>query len=55
MVGKEVKFADDDLVTGDITKSLAKELGQGDILLLQNMRFRKKRKMMRVFQKNLHH
>lgn len=41
LVGKEVKFADDDLVTGDITKSLAKELGQGDILLLQNMRFRK--------------
>ena len=33
LVGKEVKFADDDLVTGDITKSLAKELGQGDILL----------------------
>ena len=41
LVGKEVKFADDDLVTGDITKSLAEELGQGDILLLQNMRFRK--------------
>ena len=41
LVGKEVKFADDDLVTGDITKSLAKELGQGDLLLLQNMRFRK--------------
>ena len=41
LTGKEVKFADDDLVTGDITKSLAKELGQGDLLLLQNMRFRK--------------
>lgn len=41
LVGKEVKFADDNLVIGNITKSLARELKQGDILLLQNMRFRK--------------
>jgi len=41
LIGKEVKFADDDLVIGEITKSLAGELRQGDILLLQNMRFRK--------------
>lgn len=41
LIGKEVKFADDNLVIGNITKSLARELKQGDILLLQNMRFRK--------------
>ncbi len=41
LIGKEVKFADDNLVIGDITKGLARELKQGDVLLLQNMRFRK--------------
>ena len=41
LIGKEVKFADDNLVIDNITKSLARELKQGDILLLQNMRFRK--------------
>lgn len=41
LIGKEVKFADDDLVISDITKNLAGQLGQGEILLLQNMRYRK--------------
>lgn len=41
LIGKGIKFADDDLVIGDATKNLAKELKQGEILLLQNMRFRK--------------
>ncbi len=41
LVGKEIKFADDDSVTGDVTKNLARELKQGEILLLQNTRFRK--------------
>lgn len=41
LIGKEVKFADDDLVVGDITKKLAAELKQGEVLLLQNMRYRK--------------
>lgn len=56
LVGKEIKFADDDSVTGDVTKNLARELKQGEILLLQNTRFRKEEeKMMRFFQGNLHH
>ena len=37
---KEVKFAGDDLVTGEITKNLAKELKEGEVMLLQNTRFR---------------
>lgn len=41
LIGKEVKFADDNLVVGETTKNLAKELKQGEILLLQNMRYRK--------------
>lgn len=41
LLGKKVKFADDDSVVGDITKKLAKELKQGEILLLQNTRYRK--------------
>ena len=41
LIGKEVKFADDDFIIGDITKNLAKELKQGEILLLQNTRYRK--------------
>ena len=49
LVGKEIKFADDDSVTGDV-KNLARELKQGEILLLQNTRFRKEEeKMMRFF------
>lgn len=41
LIGKEVKFANDDLVIGDITKKLAAGLKQGEILLLQNVRYRK--------------
>ncbi|MFW5649625.1 MAG: phosphoglycerate kinase [Candidatus Alkaliphilus sp. MAG34] len=41
LIGKGIKFADDNLVISDATKNLAKELKQGEILLLQNMRFRK--------------
>ncbi|MBU5675447.1 phosphoglycerate kinase [Alkaliphilus sp. MSJ-5] len=41
LIGKEVKFASDDVVVGDITKKLASELKQGEILLLQNVRYRK--------------
>ncbi len=41
LIRKEVKFADDNLVVSKTTKNLAKELKQGEILLLQNMRYRK--------------
>lgn len=41
LIEREVKFAADDLVVGDITKELASELKQGEILLLENVRYRK--------------
>lgn len=41
LVGQEVKFADDDLVVSSTTKSMAEELKQGEILLLQNTRYRR--------------
>jgi len=41
LIEREVKFAVDDLVVGDITKELASELKQGEILLLENVRYRK--------------
>ena len=41
LIGKEVKFADDDMVVGEITKKLASELKEGEVLLLQNVRYRK--------------
>jgi len=41
LIGKEVKFANDDLVVGDTTKKLSAQLKQGEVLLLQNVRFRK--------------
>jgi phosphoglycerate kinase len=41
LVGKNVLFADDDQVTGAITQKMASDLKPGDIMLLQNVRFRK--------------
>ncbi len=41
LIGKEIKFADDPEVIGDITKKTASQLKEGEILLLQNMRYRK--------------
>ncbi len=41
LLGQEVKFADDDLVVGDITRKMAKDLKEGEILLLQNTRYRR--------------
>ncbi|MDW7672754.1 MAG: phosphoglycerate kinase, partial [Bacillota bacterium] len=41
LVGKNVLFADDDRVTGAITHKMASDLKPGDIMLLQNVRFRK--------------
>ncbi|QUH21344.1 phosphoglycerate kinase [Alkaliphilus sp. B6464] len=41
LIGREVKFAADDAVVGNITKNLASELKKGEILLLQNVRYRK--------------
>jgi phosphoglycerate kinase len=41
LLGKNVMFADDDQVTGAITQKMASDLKPGDILLLQNVRFRK--------------
>lgn len=41
LLGKNVLFADDDQVTGAITQKMASDLKPGEILLLQNVRFRK--------------
>ena len=38
--GSVVSFADDSQVTGDITKKLVSEMEDGDVVLLQNTRFR---------------
>lgn len=40
-LGVVVKFADDPKVTGDLTKKMAQELKAGEVLLLQNTRYRK--------------
>ena len=40
-LGVQVKFADDPKVTSDATKKMAAELKNGEILLLQNTRYRK--------------
>ncbi len=41
IIGKEVSFSDDDLVVSDKTRALVDGLQDGQILLLQNTRFRK--------------
>ena len=40
-LGVTVKFADDPKVTSDLTKKMAAELKEGEVLLLQNTRYRK--------------
>lgn len=40
-LGVSVKFADDPKVTSDSTKKMAQELKEGEVLLLQNTRYRK--------------
>lgn len=40
-LGVSVKFADDPKVTSDSTKKMASELKEGEVLLLQNTRYRK--------------
>lgn len=39
-LGITVKFANDDVVTGDSTKAMAAELKDGEVMLLQNTRYR---------------
>ena len=41
LLGKEVRFAADPQVTGDIAKAVINEMKDGDIVLLENTRFRK--------------
>ncbi len=41
LIGREVKFSDDDRVVGESTQKLASELKEGEVLLLQNVRYRK--------------
>ncbi len=41
IIGKEVKFCDEDLVVSDKTRAMVSELKDGELLLLQNTRFRK--------------
>ncbi|MCQ2978889.1 MAG: phosphoglycerate kinase [Clostridia bacterium] len=40
LLGKEVKFADDDNVVGENAKRIANELQDGEVMLLQNTRYR---------------
>ncbi|MCQ2750021.1 MAG: phosphoglycerate kinase, partial [Clostridia bacterium] len=40
LLGKEVKFADDDNVVGENARRIADELQDGDVMLLQNTRYR---------------
>ena len=40
LLGKEVKFADDDTVVGENARRIADELNDGDVMLLQNTRYR---------------
>ena len=40
-LGKEVKLAEDPEVVGENAKKLAEELADGDVMLLENVRFRK--------------
>lgn len=40
LLGKEVKFAKDDNVAGDIAKKCIAEMNDGDVILLENTRFR---------------
>ncbi|NTW72409.1 MAG: phosphoglycerate kinase [Eubacteriaceae bacterium] len=44
LLGKEVKFTDDDEVAGDKTAAIVAEMAEGDVVLLQNTRFRKEEK-----------
>ena len=39
-LGLDVKFADDDMVTGEATKAMAAALNDGEVMLLQNTRYR---------------
>ena len=39
-MGKEVKFAADDTVVGENAKKAAAEMKDGDVVLLENTRFR---------------
>ena len=41
LLGKEVRFAADPQVSGDIAKAVINEMKDGDIVLLENTRFRK--------------
>lgn len=44
LLGKEVIFAEDDEVVGDSAKKAVSEMKEGDVVLLQNTRFRKEEK-----------
>ena len=43
LMGREILFADDDTVVGENARRMAAELQDGDILVLQNTRFRGRR------------
>ncbi len=40
LLGKPVAFADDDQVVGDVARAAVEKMNDGDVLLLQNTRFR---------------
>ena len=44
LLGQEVTFADDDYVTGEYAKAIVNKMNDGDVVLLQNTRFREEEK-----------
>ena len=44
LLGQEVTFADDDYVTGEHAKAIVNKMNDGDVVLLQNTRFREEEK-----------
>ncbi len=53
MLNKEVIFADDDNVVGENAKRAVEDMKDGDVVLLQNTRYRKEEtKNEEVFQRN---
>ena len=54
LLGKQVVFAASDRVVDEKTRQAAAALAEGDVMLLENVRFRKEEteKMIRVLRKN---
>lgn len=53
MLNKEVIFADDDNVVGENAKRAVEDMKDGDVVLLQNTRYRKEETKMKKFFKGI--